>query len=337
MKTNIEFVERDVVNNLINEISSDSLFLVIDEVIKEKYPEEFHCLDGLENKSIHTYIVKAGESLKTMSEYEKCIEFMIENKIHRNSHIIAIGGGTVSDFAGFVAATVLRGVAFSIIPTTILGMSDAAIGGKVGINSKYGKNLIGQFHMPDHVFIYTDFINTLPKEEVSSGHGEVIKYAFLDKNIYSAIINERRFQDVLRMCIEFKNKIVELDFNESGTRKILNLGHTFGHIFEVRFKLPHGIAVVYGMDFLFRIFECECCLSKLREITEKLDFPPIDKSLYAECNENILDVLANDKKVISNDLISVIKIKDLGMHSIEDISLEKLKTLAASVMGKICS
>ena len=183
MRTKIiqtSFVE---IKKNIDEIETDQIVLICDQNIKQIYTPLVDELISFSNKQIFSWTSLPGEKTKTLEEYVRCVDYLLSHGLHRRAHIISLGGGSTSDFSGFVAATLLRGISWSIIPTTLLSQVDASIGGKTGINSKYGKNLIGSFYYPEKIFLCKEFLITLEKEEHDSGLGEVVKYAFLSKDI----------------------------------------------------------------------------------------------------------------------------------------------------------
>ena len=180
----------------------------------------------------------------------------------RSDAVIGFGGGSTTDLAGFVAATWLRGVKLIQIPTTLLGMVDAAIGGKTGINTSEGKNLVGCFYAPSAVLVDLDTLLTLAKNEILAGFGEVVKYGFIaDERILEIIEADPavatdpttvEFREIIERSIAIKARVVGSDFKEAGLREILNYGHTLGHAIEhaERYKWRHGAAISIGMVFV---------------------------------------------------------------------------------------
>ena len=164
-------------------ISKDYNFIVTDNKVAKLFPE-------LLSDDQVIYVVKNPENEKNMETIQNICDYFIENGIKRDSKILAIGGGCISDMAGFVACIILRGVAFDIMPTTLLSMVDASVGGKVGVNSKFGKNLIGAFHFPQNVYLCTDFLKTLSDGEMKSGRGEILKYGMLTNQVSEKIIHK---------------------------------------------------------------------------------------------------------------------------------------------------
>ena len=203
-------------------------------------------------------VLPAGESHKTLATLIPVFDQLLGNKIDRHTPLIAMGGGVVGDMAGFVAATILRGIPFVQVPTTLLAMVDASVGGKTGVNAPAGKNLIGAFHQPKLVCIDPNVLRTLPERELRGGLAECIKheiirdadgFASLEHNIGRALSLDIEFLSALiAHNVAIKARVVEADPLEHGERAHLNLGHTFGHAIEKvsRFEVSHGEAVALG-------------------------------------------------------------------------------------------
>jgi 3-dehydroquinate synthase len=204
-------------------------------------------------------VVPAGERAKSLKSVEKCYNLLAEHRLERKSFIIALGGGVVGDLAGFVAASYLRGIAFVQVPTTLLAQVDSSVGGKVGVNLKAGKNLVGAFHQPRLVLCDLDTLRTLPEREYRAGLAEVIKYGIiydaklfeqLEKDLPSLLAREpKTLEQVICRCCEIKAEVVQQDETETGQRAILNFGHTIGHALEAIShygKYLHGEAIAIG-------------------------------------------------------------------------------------------
>ena len=206
-----------------------------------------------------SHTLPAGESFKTLDQIAKIYDTLIGGKIDRQSIVIALGGGVVGDMTGFAAATILRGVPFVQMPTTLLSMVDASVGGKTGIDHPLGKNLIGAFHQPIAVMIDPETLRTLPGRELRSGLTECIKheiirdadgFAKLEQSIGRALSLDLDYlAELIAHNVSIKARVVEADPFEKGERAHLNLGHTFGHAIEnvSRFALTHGESVALGM------------------------------------------------------------------------------------------
>jgi len=221
-------------------------------------------LDFSKKNNIKIISIKCGEKIKTFNGYKELTEKLIKKNINRKSVIIAIGGGTLGDLAGFVASTILRGLDFFLIPTTLLSQVDSSIGGKNGINTSYGKNLIGTFYQPKGVLIDISVLNSLPKKEILSGYAEIIKHAlikdyeffcWLEQNANNLFcLNKSTLEKAIYKSIMIKLNYVIKDQKEfllnKNSRAMLNFGHTIGHAIESHYnykKFNHGEAISIGM------------------------------------------------------------------------------------------
>jgi len=217
---------------------------------------------GIEAPSI---VLPPGEGTKDFAHFVRLVEDILALGIERATPIIALGGGVVGDIAGFAAATLLRGLDFVQVPTTLLAQVDSSVGGKTAIDTAQGKNLVGAFHQPILVLADTDVLTTLPRRELLAGYAEVVKYGLIRDRSFYAWLEERgpallagdaaiRREAVLRSCAA-KAAIVRDDEREAGDRALLNFGHTFGHALETELgfgdKLLHGEAVALGMQLAF--------------------------------------------------------------------------------------
>ncbi len=209
---------------------------------------------------------KSGESAKTFSSLEHLLSQLLSLKIERKDVIIALGGGVIGDLVGFASSIVLRGVDFVQIPTTLLAQVDSSVGGKTGINTEHGKNLVGSFYQPIAVFADSSVLKTLSRREILAGYAEILKYAlindyeffeWLEQNGKKVIDgNDEAIKFAVTKSCKAKAYIVAKDEKESGLRELLNLGHTFGHAFEAECaydnRIIHGEAVAIGMLMAFK-------------------------------------------------------------------------------------
>ena len=222
------------------------------------------CIKSLKNAGfeIYTHLIPAGETYKNLQSIIQVYDTALEHHLERSSTLVALGGGVIGDMTGFAAATWLRGVNFVQVPTSLLAMVDASIGGKTGVNHPQGKNLIGAFYQPKLVLIDPDVLKTLPVREFRAGMAEVIKYGIIwDKELFTkleqaedidrfASINQELLQTILVRSAQAKAEVVSQDEKEAGLRAILNYGHTIGHAVESLTdyqKFVHGEAVAIGM------------------------------------------------------------------------------------------
>lgn len=288
--------------------------LVIDGSIWEKYTSYIRSLIKKYNCSF--YLLPPGERAKSFRVYQELCEFLIEKKSLRTVLLTAIGGGATSDLVGFVAATYTRGVRWQIIPTTLLAMVDAAIGGKVALNLAGVKNIIGQFHFPERVMISPEWLETLSSLEHQSARGEILKYCFLSKDIYELVMNRADLFEVIRGCANYKQKIVTLDpWDKKGVRALVNLGHTFGHAIEMKEPWPHGICVAKGIEMLIAYNSPELQETFLNLI-KALEISLPEKKLEMT---DLLPLMRMDKKNTQQNEVKIFKIKAVG-----DVSLETL-------------
>ena len=312
MNTQILKLERD---ELLSQIQR-ARFIIVDIKILDLYKDISEICEGKT-----TFVVSNPEASKDIETFNTACEFFLSHGLTRSDTILAIGGGALSDLAGFVASSVLRGVSWEIIPTTLLSMIDASIGGKTAINTKHGKNLIGSFHLPQTIYLNSMFLKTLEKNEYHSGLGELIKYMLLDKSIYELLDSDLDL--IIEKCANYKSKIVEEDFKESGKRKLLNLGHTLGHAIEKKYSLPHGVSVLLGMIEIHRLYSKDKIVHVLKDIANKFN---IDMTFSVKRSE-LIEFVKFDKK-ISGDKISIIIADDIGEVNIIDENLD-------SFLGKL--
>ena len=214
-----------------------------------------------ENTEIHYFEVADGEGAKTSQSLQSLWNWLGAAGFTRSDAVVGIGGGTITDLSGFAAASWLRGIDWIAVPTTVAGMVDAAIGGKTGINSDYGKNLIGAFHSPQKVLIDTSWLTTLSDRDFAAGLAEVVKCGFIMDGKILDLVSGRGIaeirrdaslvQDLITRSVAVKAHVVGSDFRESFGREVLNYGHTLGHAIEIhsKYSLRHGEAVSIGLVF----------------------------------------------------------------------------------------
>lgn len=216
---------------------------------------------------VDTIILPAGEATKSFAQVERLITSLVEMKIERSTTLIALGGGVIGDLTGFVAAITLRGIDFIQIPTTLLAQVDSSVGGKTGINTSQGKNLVGAFYQPRLVLTDTATLDTLPRRELLAGYAEIVKYALIDEPEFFTWLEANGIDVIegddaarrraIAISCRAKARIVGADERESGARALLNLGHTFGHALEAECgfsdELLHGEGVAIGMMLAFEL------------------------------------------------------------------------------------
>ena len=262
-----------------------------------------------------TLIIEATEENKTIGRLIPVIENLVANRFRRGDLLIAIGGGIIQDITCFIASTLLRGVDWSFVPTTLLAQADSCIGSKSSINLTSVKNILGTFHPPKKIWIYPDFLNTLEIKDIQSGIGEIIKvHAIAGQSAFDCLKNDftslMEDQNILlgyiSEALKIKQKYIEVDEFDKGVRNIFNYGHSFGHAIEVatNFGIPHGVAVTIGMDMANHIAVMRGLLSKahferMHVVLERnyRNFNDIPIPL-----EIMLEALLKDKKNTSTEL-----------------------------------
>jgi len=213
-------------------------------------------LSHINATKLNIVTIPDGEEYKTLETVEKILNECFEHKLDRKSLLIAFGGGVIGDMTGFTASIYQRGIDFIQIPTTLLSQVDASVGGKTGVNNKYGKNLIGAFYQPKAVYIDPAFLETLPPREFAAGVAEIVKMAVMFDRSYFEFLQTANLEDtetlkeVIRKSVELKAWVVNQDEKEAGIRAVLNYGHTFGHVVENETNYTtylHGEAVAIGI------------------------------------------------------------------------------------------
>ena len=311
---------------------------IISKYYGEKLIEKIKAIDLL----VYSLIIKEGEENKNLKSIEEIHNAAFNYKLERGSLIIALGGGVVGDIAGFAAATWLRGISFVQIPTTLLAMVDASIGGKTGVNHPGGKNLIGAFHQPKLVLIDPNTLRTLPDREFRAGMAEVIKYAVIgDDYLFNLLENaenikklsdldDNLIQDILERSAEAKAKVVISDEKESGLRAILNYGHTFGHVIENLCGYGtyiHGEAVAIGMVAVGELANIKGRWGKddalrQKELIKKAGLPINWPNLETK---EVLKTLKGDKKVKDGKIRFILPRRIGEVEIFDDISETDLK------------
>ncbi len=286
-----------------NNISTASrVFILTDENVAPFWlPETEYWLNS---ENAIKIVIKAGERHKNLQTVQRIWKTMLKHHADRNALLVNLGGGVITDLGGFAASTYKRGIKFLNIPTTLLSMVDAAIGGKTGIDFGGGKNQIGTFTEAEEVIIDPVFLSTLPRRELLSGLAEMLKYGFIsDANLLNT--NLENYQDYILRCGEIKRGIVAHDPTEKGLRKVLNFGHTIGHAIESHclttiHPLLHGEAVAMGMAAALWLSVKQCGLEKkvLNNYEKQLPIllSEAEMNLTEADKEPIFSYLALDKK-----------------------------------------
>ena len=325
-------------NNILNKINKilkknlinfNQCLLVADKNVPKKLIQKV--LNSLPKKKIFIYYFNSSEKNKNQRSINNILSILLKKNFSRNDCVISLGGGITGDVSGFAASIFKRGLKFINIPTTLLSQVDSSIGGKTGINSKYGKNLIGAFYQPSLVISDIIFLKSLPKREIICGYGEILKHAIIsEKKFFSFLdINGSQILKLKSPLIEnaifkscsIKKKVVENDEKEKGIRKILNFGHTFAHAYEATLgyskKLNHGEAVILGILTAAKFSLSNNILNikdfnLIKNHLDKLNLPKnIHKFFSIRSLNKILSFMKKDKK---NDMnkINLVLLKKIG-------------------------
>ena len=336
---NIEFVNTKKVESYLSKKINNKDILILDKnLIKNISINKIY-----KTFSKRCFLVNGNEKIKSLKSFSLLIEKILRVGIQRDSKLISIGGGTVGDLSGYMASSLLRGIDHIMIPTSLLAMVDSSIGGKTGINSNYGKNLIGSFYLPKKVFICTDFLESLPKRELNCGFAEIIKYSFISPGIFKnkllnfEDINKSNILEIIKISISEKLKYVN-DFREKSnlrkSRAILNFGHTIGHAIEnsnsYNQSIKHGEAIAIGMLIELKISQhlkyYKASIEDQIKLIKKFNLPSNYKDfLTPKKIEILIKKMIFDKKTFGNDINFIFIDKNGGF--VKKISFKRLKGL----------
>ena len=312
-----------------NSLNFKQCLLIIDKNIPKKIVSKIK--KSLIKKKLYIYFFKASEINKNQNNVNKILDILLSKNFSREDCLISIGGGITGDVSGFAASLFKRGLKFINIPTTLLSQVDSSIGGKTGVNTKYGKNLIGSFYQPNLVISDIQFLKTLPKREIICGYGEVLKHSLIaNKNFYNFLnkntkkifkLSSPYIEKTIYESCKIKKYIVEKDEKEKKLRKVLNFGHTFAHSYEATLgyskKLNHGEAVILGIKTALK-FSLEKNLLKknvynsiINHISNSNLPSNINKFLKIKDLNKIISFMLKDKKNNSNK-INLVLLKKIG-------------------------
>jgi len=307
--------------------------------------------DGI---AVEALVLPAGEATKSWDHLNRTVEWLLEQKIERRDVVVAFGGGVIGDLVGFAAAILRRGVRFVQIPTSLLAQVDSSVGGKTGINSPQGKNLIGAFHQPSLVLADVDVLGTLTERDFLAGYGEVVKYGLLgDADFFEWLEGNASAMakgdaglrtEAVRRAVQMKADIVVRDETEQGERALLNLGHTFCHALEAATgysdRLLHGEGVSIGCALAFELSaRMGLCAQEdpsrvrahLRAMGMKTDLADIEGDLPDAAQ--LLDLMAQDKKVVDGQLTFILA-KGIGQAFVtRDVGREVVKGVLADALA----
>ncbi len=294
---------------------------------------------GKKLKNWNTIVLKAGEEYKIQPTVDTIIEQLIELGADRKSTLVGIGGGVITDLTGYVASVYMRGIKFGFVPTTVLALVDASIGGKNGIDVGVYKNMVGIIRQPSFLLHDLSLLRTLPQNEWENGFAEIIKHASIKdaamfkeleaytladymkkKNLVAALIKRNAL---------IKTKVVQHDEFESGNRKLLNFGHTLGHAIENMYELSHGQAISIGMTYACHISEQLAGFKQTEKVTDLLS--KYGLPTYAEFDKTkAFEILQKDKKKVKSEMNYVL-LEKIGKGVVKNIPMTDLKKIITSL------
>ncbi|MDZ7672705.1 MAG: 3-dehydroquinate synthase [Halanaerobiales bacterium] len=331
--------------NIIQEIKSfidiNKAIIITDSNVNDLYGNDIY--DKLISKynNIYKLTFPAGESSKSIENLEEIYSFLLNKNFNRDDYIIALGGGVIGDLSGLAASTYKRGINLIQIPTTLLSQVDSSIGGKTAVNFESIKNIIGSFYNPGLVLINTNFLDTLTDREFLNGLAEVIKTSIIgDQKLFNLLKNNNLDQiknnnelleNIIYKSILYKKDIVQKDFYDKSIRRVLNFGHTVGHVFEAHKDLDykHGEAVCLGIKFasLFSAYKNLLTDREYDKIIKVIDSFGLPVVLEKHIDfEEIMSSLLHDKKV-SEDKLNMVLLDGLFNPKVTEVTKDEIKTV----------
>lgn len=308
-------------------IPQSNTFIITDTNVNRFYKKSF--------PNLPVFVLKAGEANKNLSTVAEIYRWLLDQGADRNSFIVGIGGGVVCDIAGFVASTFMRGVDFGFVATTLLAQVDASVGGKNGVDLDGYKNIVGTINQPKFVICDISMLKTLPYVELVSGLAEVVKHAliadsskfeYIEKNSDAILaLDLTMLEYLVTRSVRIKADIVEVDEREGGLRRVLNLGHTWGHAVEKITGISHGQAVSIGLVFTAKLSYNKGMITEVER--DRIINLLLKLGLHIQSNADaakVLETLQKDKKKIGNGVHYVL-MKGIGAVEVVEISFEELK------------
>ncbi len=336
MYENLHVLNGSLLNKICDLTEDGRFFVVYDAALSRLHASKLKALLSAE-RCLGSFSQVVSEGDKTLLSVEAICRQMMRYSVNRDDYVIAIGGGVLTDMAGFASAIYKRGIAWLTVPTTLIGMVDAAIGGKTGVNTTWSKNSLGSFHAPQAVVFDDAFLMTLPDEEWQNGRAECLKYCFLDAR-FKLADNMAELSAFKRYCVahsaqfaNYKQAVALSDLRDLGRRQFLNFGHTFGHAYESAYSyrgLRHGEAVMLGMEIALHISEriCDldaavsreyCAWLRAQEHYQKIKKLPFDQ---------LVKFLIGDKKAHGGAVVMVL-LEAIGKPRLEAFGVDRLAAL----------
>lgn len=309
------------------ELDGRSVFIITDDNVQQYAQIIKDMVKNSNARSVEAIVLKPGEATKSYSNVEMVTEWMLENGLNRNSIVFAVGGGVIGDLAGFCASISMRGVPYVQVPTSLLAQVDSSVGGKTGINTRQGKNLIGSFYQPISVLVDLDVLKTLPKRELLAGYAEVVKYGLINDLPFFEWLEEngKKLCDLdpealtyaIENCTKAKAAVVEADEKEQGQRALLNLGHTFGHALETAAgyngTLLHGEGVSIGIIMALELSVAMnlCTQDDVQRVEQHFISVGLPTRVgeiddFKTTVDELMNIMRKDKKVTSGKMVFIL-------------------------------
>lgn len=329
--SSVDYYFANGISHLKEIVDSSTAILITDENVYNAHAKRF--------KNWNTIVLKPGEEYKVQTTVDAVIEQLIEMGADRKTTLVGVGGGVITDITGYIASVYMRGVKFGFIPTSILAMVDASIGGKNGIDVGVYKNMVGVIRQPAFILHDMALVNSLPEAEWQNGFAEIIKHACIkDAKMFQELEANslKKYQSKKVLLCELiqrnallKTKVVQQDEFESGDRKLLNFGHTLGHAIENMYELSHGQAISIGMTYACRISEKLSGFKQTERVTALLS--KYGLPTYAAFDKaKAFEILQKDKKKAKSEM-SYVLLEKIGKGVVKNIPLTNLKTIIESL------
>jgi len=322
--TSVDYYFAGGFSHLKSLVDQKKTVIITDENVFQFYPKKF--------KNWNTIVLKPGEAYKIQPTVDAVIFQLIDMGADRKTTLVGVGGGVITDLTGYIASVFMRGISFGFVPTTLLALVDASIGGKNGIDVGAYKNMVGTIRQPQFILHDMLFLNTLPELEWQAGFAEIIKHACIkDASLFRQLESsdidlfrkrKKAVCELVQRNAILKTKVVQLDEFESGDRKLLNFGHTLGHALENQYELTHGQAVAIGMGFAAKLSSSILAFKgadRVLQVIEQYGLP----TSAAYHKDKVFNVLKSDKKKES-DVINYVLLEKIGKGVIHQISLNKI-------------
>jgi len=329
--TSVEYYFDASFNQLDELVDKQKTIVLTDRNVFEAHQEKFIGWELI--------VIEPGEEHKIQSTVDEVIKLMIEMEADRSTTLVGVGGGVITDLAGYISSVFMRGISFGFVPTTLLGMVDASVGGKNGIDVGVYKNMVGVIRQPKFLFYDYSFLSTLPEKVWSDGFAEIIKHACikdaiafkqLEKEDIDSIRNQSNVLGALiQRNVLLKTQVVQNDEFEKGERKLLNFGHTLGHAIETQYALTHGQAVAIGMSYALKLSEQITGFQdseKVRAVINQYRLP-----IKGDFDvKKVLDILKMDKKRVDKNM-NFILLEKIGKGVIQSIPMVQLTKMVQKI------